>query len=379
VISLSIVDQSPMRRGGSAAEALRESVELARAAEGWGFRRFWLAEHHNANSWAGTSPEILAAHVAAHTRSIRVGTGGIMLANYSALKVAEQFRVLGALFPHRIDLGIGRGAGADAWVAQALSAQPPADAPRFARKVKDLLALLRGAAGPGAGSDRVGDVGGAAAGGVDTQRGGSAAGAGRGVAGGGAAAGRGGAESLRAGPGEVPVGLPEVWLLGSGATTARVAAALGLPLAYAEFLATDDRGAAVAALYRQEFRPSGLLARPLLSVAVEVMCAPTGDEARFLASSRNLDRVSDVYGLDGLLPPAEAAAYAVADGDRRFVAGTLRAAIDGDPETVRTALLDIGRRFATDDLTLVTNCYGFAERLRSFHLIAQAFDLAPPA
>jgi luciferase family oxidoreductase group 1 len=336
-LSLSIVDQSPMRRGGSGAEALRETLALARAAEGWGYRRFWLAEHHNANSWAGTCPEILATRVAACTRSIRVGSGGVMLSNYSALKVAEQFRVLESLFPGRIDLGVGRGPGAVAWVAKALSAYDPADADLFSRKLGDLLALLQGDA-----------------------------------AGGSAPAG------LRAGPGDGRGPGPEVWLLGSGATTARLAAALGLPFAYAEFLAAEDRGAEVAALYRREFRP-GRLARPRLSVAVEVMCAPTAAEARLLASSRDLDRVSDVYGLNGLLPPAEAAGYPLTGKDRRFIAGTLRAAIDGDPETVRAALLALARRFETGDLTLLTNCYGFEERLRSFQLIAAAFGLAPPS
>ncbi len=188
-VVLSVVDQSPLRRGGNAAEALRESVELAKAAERAGFARYWVTEHHNTGALAGTSPEILIGQIAARTSSIRVGSAGVMLSHYSALKVAEQFSVLNSFYPGRIDLGIGRAPGSDQLTAQALAdPRPEVDIMSFPRQVTDLLSYFHGFA------EQAHPF-----------------------------------SAIRAHPGPAPEGQPEVWLLGSSDYSARLAAHLGLP------------------------------------------------------------------------------------------------------------------------------------------------------
>ncbi|HEX8686533.1 MAG TPA: MsnO8 family LLM class oxidoreductase, partial [Pyrinomonadaceae bacterium] len=218
-LTLSVLDQSPMRHDGAAADALRESVGLARRAEALGYHRFWVAEHHNATSFASTSPEILIAQIGAHTSTIRVGSGGVMLRNYSALKVAEQFRVLEAFYPGRVDLGLGRATGGDPGAAKAMAhPREVINKDEFPRQVADLLGYL--------------------------------------------AAGTGEPEAfahVRAQPGVGPKSESnlEVWLLGSGRSTARTAALTGLPFAFAGFLNGDPfAGVDVLAEYRRTFRPS---------------------------------------------------------------------------------------------------------------------------
>ena len=335
---LSVVDQSPMRRGGSAAEALRESVQLAQIAEKLGYSRYWVAEHHNAGSFAGTSPELLIGQIAANTRSIRVGSGGVMLSHYSALKVAEQFRILESFFPGRIDLGIGRAPGSDQLTAAALSyPRPQMDIRHFPRQVVDLLDFLYGTVQPGHPFAEV-----------------------------------------RVQPGPLPDSAPEVWLLGSSDYSAQLAAALGLPFAFADFFGqTRDVGPWVAELYRREFQPSRFLTEPKVNVAIHVLCAPTEEEARFLATSRNLNRAAHVLGLQGLLPPEEAAAYPLSPDVRQFVERASRGSIDGDPEQVRDKVRAAAERYGTTDVSIVTNCYAFEHRVRSYQLVADVFGLTP--
>lgn len=333
---LSVVDQSPLRRGGTAAEALRESVELARIAERLGYRRYWVAEHHGANSFAGTSPEILIGQIAAATTVLRVGSGGVLLGNSSALRVAELFGVLTAFFPGRIDLGVGRGGGGDEPAVTALAHPRPQLGPQdFPAQVRDLLGFLTGNLPPGHPFARV-----------------------------------------KATPGPQNPAPPEVWILGSSAASARFAAEIGLPFALAEFLCEPGEGSGAAADYHRHFRPSPWLTEPRLTVAVEVTCASTGEEARHLAASRDLDRIADVYGLDGLLPPDEALAFPASAGDRRFAAGTTRTAIDGGPEEVRERLLALAQGYGASEIAILTNCYAFADRVRSYELVAAALDVA---
>jgi alkanesulfonate monooxygenase SsuD/methylene tetrahydromethanopterin reductase-like flavin-dependent oxidoreductase (luciferase family) len=149
---------------------------------------------------------------------------------------------------------------------------------------------------------------------------------------------------------------------------------MGLPFAFAEFLATGE-GPAATAVYHREFRPSPFLAEPRLNVTIEVTCAPTAEEARYLAASRDLDRIADVYNLEGLLPPDEALAFPAREGDRRFAASTTREAIDGDPEEVRARLLDLSAGYGASEVGILTNCYAFADRVRSYELIATALEL----
>ena len=246
-LTLSVVDQSPLRDGGTAGDALRETIELAVAVEKLGYKRYWLAEHHSTPNFAGTSPEILLGQLAARTSTIRVGSGGVMLSHYSAFKVAKNFRILAALYPGRIDLGIGRAPGSDQITAAAL-AYPgrPHDTEDYPRQVVDLLRPLHGSLDPG-----------------------------HPFAG------------IRAGPGAPSA--PEVWMLGSRYESAFMAAQLGLPFAYAHFFGIGvEDGPAIAEGYRKNFRPSAHLSEPKVNVGVHVLCADTEEETQRLSPSRNL-------------------------------------------------------------------------------------------
>lgn len=334
-LSLSVLDQSPMRHGGTASQALRETVELARAVEGLGYKRYWVAEHHNTGSFAGTAPEILIGQIAASTSTIRVGSGGVMLSHYSALKVAETFRVLTAFYPGRIDVGIGRAPGSDPQTALALSyPRPPADLDAFPRQVEDLLGFLNKEMPPGHPFAR-----------IDAQ------------------------------PGPLPAVAPEVWLLGSSDYSARLAAALGLPFAFADFFGNaGDIGPRVAELYRRQFRPSAHLRAPKISVAVHVICADSDEQAHHIAASMRLAvaRLRTGAPGTGLLPPDEAARQATDTWGDEFVAHFTKHFIEGRPDAVRDQLIDVADRYETDDLTIATNCYSFEDRLRSYQLVAEA-------
>ncbi len=336
---LSVVDQAPVRKGGTAAEALRECVELAVAAERLGYARFWIAEHHNLPSLAATSPEILIGQVAAHTQRIRVGSGGVMLTHYSALKVAEQFRTLESMFPGRIDLGLGRAPGGDPRTAAAL-AWPSGvrDVRQYPEQVEDLLAWLGD--GPAQGHRFAG---------------------------------------VRAGP--PAAGTPEVWLLGSALDSALLAAERGLPFSFAHFFGTAvEHGPAIANAYRERFRPSDQLATPRLNVAVSVICAETADEARHHASSMKLSRLNLARGLHiGIVPPEEALAHAYTPEELAFLEQSARSGIEGDPAQVRDALEEIAARYGTRDLSVVTICHDFDARVRSYELVARVCGIAPGA
>ena len=307
-------------------------------AEGLGYRRYWVAEHHNSGSFSGTSPELLIGQIAAVTKTIRVGSGGVMLSHYSALKVAEQFRILESFFPGRIDLGIGRAPGSDQLTAAALSyPRPQVDTRQFPRQVTDLLGFLYGKL----------DEGHPLA-------------------------------TIKAQPGSPPESAPEVWLLGSSDYSAQLAAALGLPFAFADFFGTGEHGPAVAELYRKEFQPSSYLDEPKVNVALQVICAPTEEEAVFMGSSRNLNKVGHVLGLpQGLWPPDEASAYPFAEDIRRYIGQFSNGYIEGTPQQVREKVLAAAERYGTRDIGVVTNCYSFEDRVRSFELVAEAFGVVP--
>jgi luciferase family oxidoreductase group 1 len=331
-LTLSVVDQSPVRQGGTAADALRETVALAVATEKLGYRRFWVAEHHNLPGFAGTTPEIMVGQIAAHTSTIRVGSGGVMLSHYSALKVAETFRVLESLYPGRIDLGIGRAPGSDPRTAAAL-AYPGGvrDIRDFPEQVDDVIAYLADAldpAHPFAG--------------------------------------------VHAGP--TPATMPEVWLLGSGLDSAYLAAERGLPFSYAHFFGIGvEHGPAIVESYRSQFRPSAFLSEPKVNIAVQVLCAESEEEARRLAASRNLVRLRIVLGRRGGVPSVEEAlAYPYTPQERAFIAQHNRTTVDGDPQQVKSKLEAIAAQYQTTDLSIVTICYDFAARVRSYELVAGA-------
>ena len=338
---LSVVDQSPMRKGGRPADALNETVELARHAERFGYCRYWVAEHHNSSSFTGTSPEVLIGQIAANTERIRVGSGGVMLSHYSALKVAEQFRILDAFFPDRIDLGIGRAPGSDRLTAAALShPRPPVNVLRdFPQMVGDLLGFLNG----------------------DMPEGHPL-------------------HEIKAQPGASPETVPEVWLLGSSDYSAQLAAHLGLPFSFADFFGnTSSYGPRMTDLYRQMFQPSEYLSEAKVNVGLQVICAPTEAEANFIGASRSLNKVVSALGLTtgGLLPPEEAVDWPLDDQAKEYMANSTSSYIEGDPDQVREGILAAAERYQTSDLGIVTNCYYFEHRLRSYELVAECLGVAP--
>ena len=336
---LSVVDQSPVRAGESAGQALRDTIALAVEVEKMGYRRYWLAEHHSLPNFAGTSPEILIGQVAAQTNTIRVGSGGIMLSHYSALKVAENFRMLGALFPGRIDLGIGRAPGSDQVTAAALSFPgQPKEIRHFPRQVVDLLGFLNN----------------------DLEDGHFFSG-------------------ISAGPGEPEV--PDVWLLGSRYESANMAAQLGLPFAYAHFFGIAiEEGPAIVENYRKNYQPSEHFPEPKINVGVHVVCAKTEEEAMRLSASRNLSRLFNITGrAKGIPSPDEAANYVYQSDEAAFVKQYQNVCIDGDPQQVKVGLEEIAEMYQTPDLSVVTITHGLADRVRSYELVAEVCGLTPLA
>ena len=333
---VSVLDQSPIRAGGTAAEAVAETVELAQACERWGYHRYWLAEHHASRGLAGSTPEVLVAHVAARTSRIRVGSGGVMLSHYSALKVAENFRMLETLYPGRIDLGIGRAPGSDQRTARALAHGPGAlGIEHFPAQIGDLLSFLRN----------------------DLPQGHPFRG-------------------IRAMP-DGPT-MPELWLLGSSDEGAALAAHFGTAFAFAHFI-NDEGGADATRAYAARFRP-GVLEAPRASVAVFALAADTDAEAQRLAKSRDLWITRLYTGRPGAFPSVEEAeAYPYTEQEMAIVHHARRRTIAGAPEQVRDRLLALASAYEAAELVIVTITFDFKARLRSYQLLAEAFGLDPSA
>lgn len=334
-LMLSVVDQSPMRQGETAADALRDTIELAVAAESMGYRRYWLAEHHSLPNFAGTSPEVLIGLVAARTKTIHVGAGGVMLSHYSSFKVAENFRMLAALYPGRIDLGVGRAPGSDQITMAALSyPSRPHDITHYPRQVQDLLGHLRGDLEP-----------------------------------------EHPFSGIQAGPSDPrPEDVPDVWLLGSRYESCMMAAHMGLPFAYAHFFGLGaEEGPAIVENYRKNFKPSEYLSEPRVNVGVQVLCADTEEEAARLASSRNLARLFSITGrAEGVPTPEEALAYQYQPNEWAFMQQYQRLCADGNPQQVKARLEEIAELYQTPDLSVVTICHGFPDRVRSYELVSEA-------
>jgi luciferase family oxidoreductase group 1 len=323
-VPLSVLDLAPIPAGSTAGEALRATIALAREVERLGFTRFWVAEHHGMPGIASSSPPVLIGHIADATSRIRVGSGGVMLPNHASLVVAEQFGMLEALHPGRIDLGIGRAPGTDQATAAALAHRGPDD---FPRQLTDLLGFFTGqwpAGHPYA--------------------------------------------TVRAVPGEGNG--PDMWLLGSSGYSAQVAGVLGLPFAFAHHFMPSNTLPALK-LYRESFRPSQTLDRPYAMVAAAAICAETDERARFLAGSSALSFLRLRQGRPGQVPPPEeAAAYPYSDLEKAFIADRQSTQHIGTPDTVRSGLEDLVKRTEADELMITTQTYDPADRLRSFELLA---------
>ncbi len=331
---LSVLDQSTIVTGRPADESIRESMALAQACERFGYHRYWVAEHHNSASQAGTAPEILMAAIAATTQRIRVGSAGVMLPHYAALKVAEQFRVLEAIAPGRIDMGLGRAPGSDGLTAQALNPNAAEAADHFPAQIRDLLAWVSG--GP--------------------------------------LVERHPFRSVIAQPQGATT--PEPWILGSSDYGAQVAAHFGLPYCFAHFI-TDGAGAAEAMdTYRSGYRPSERFPEPLAAVTVWAMAAETQEEAERLFLSRAIWRLGRDRGVYAALPsPEEAAAMPLSDAEAAKVQRMRRTALYGTPDVVAARLRDLAKETGVDEIAILTTLHDKDARIRSYRLLADAMRL----
>ena len=333
---LSVLDQSTVAAGRSPDSSIRETLALARHCDALGYHRYWLAEHHNSASQAGTAPEVLMAAVAATTARIRVGSAGVMLPHYSALKVAEAFRVLEAIAPGRIDMGLGRAPGSDGRTAYALNPAAGDAADHFPEMVRDLLAWVRGERLPEGHPFR--DV-----------------------------------TAQPAGP-----NAPEPWILGSSSYGAQVAAYFGLPFCFAHFI-TDGRGAAEALdTYREQFRPGKALDAPHAALAVWALAAETEAEADRQFASRAVWRLGRDRGVYAALPsPEGAAAYPATPPERDRIGAMRRTAFAGTGPQVLGMLRALGQEHGIDELAVLTTMHDPEARRHSYALLADAASLAP--
>jgi luciferase family oxidoreductase group 1 len=323
MIPFSVLDLSPITEGSDARQSFRNTLDLAQHAEGWGFNRYWLAEHHGMPGIASAATSILIAHVAGGTQKIRVGAGGIMLPNHSPLVIAEQFATLEALFPGRIDLGLGRAPGSDQATARALRRNLSSDPDEFPRDVVELMDFLS-----------------------DEPR-----------------------QSVRAVPGrgaKVPI-----WILGSSLFGAQLAAMLGLPYAFASHFAPQQLMQALQ-VYRESFKPSAQLAKPYVMLGFNVFAADTDEEARVRATSMQQAFVNLRSGRPGRLPPPVPGYLENAGPAERALLDTvLSCTAIGSPATVRDGLKAFIARTGADELMITSQMFDHAARLRSYEIASQ--------
>lgn len=331
-ITLSVLDQSPVRKGGTAGEALANSTVLARRADELGYKRYWLSEHHNTASLAGSAPEILIAHLAAQTKNIRFGSGGIMLPNHSALKVAENFRTLETLYPGRIDLGIGRAPGGDRLTASVLNPSNNFDEQEFLRQLIDLEHYL----------------------GIDNQY-----------------------EKQYTGVNAIPFAdtAPSLWLLSSSGQSGIFAAHFGMALSFAHFI-NPAGGPEAVKLYRDRFQPSEILKEPEVNVGVFVLCADTEEKARQLQEVMDVQMLRIEQGkAEGILSYEDVKDIEFNEVEKQRIQFNRQRMIWGTPQQVKAQLTNLAERYDVNEIVVVTITHDFADRLRSYELLAEAFDL----
>jgi luciferase family oxidoreductase group 1 len=327
-VTLSILDQSPIRSGSTAKAALEETIALARLCDELGYARYWVAEHHASDALAGCSPEVLLARLGAETHRIRLGSGGIMLPHYSPYKVAENFKLLQTLYPNRVDLGVGRAPGTDPFTAAALRYGSRVGAEHFPNMIADLQALLADKNPPTPGMERA-----------------------------------------RAFPKvEVP---PEMWILGSSEDSAHFAALAGLPYNFAYFI-NPDIGPEQFETYRRLFKPSEQLDKPHTCLSIFAICADTEEEAWHLSRSRDLWFIRLLRGNPGPFPtPEEASDYPYSAGELALIEKNRGKRAVGTARQVKDKLLSIVDNFAVDELMLITITHNPAARAHSYRLLAE--------
>jgi luciferase family oxidoreductase group 1 len=328
-VRLSVLDQTPIPQGSSPAQALRNSIDLAQHTERLGYHRYWVAEHHNMTGLAGSSPEILIGHIAENTNHMRIGSGGVMLTHYSPLKVAENFRMLEALHPGRIDLGLGRAPGSDHRTAAALARGGQSlSIEYYPTMVQEIRQLLH---------DRVPQDG--------------------------------PLQGIAARP--ATEFAPEMWLLASSEDSASIAAHFGLPLSWAHFI--NPHGAHICQAYREQFSPSFVHDASSLSIGVAALCAETQAEADEMASSLKAWRAR---GLEGPIPsPADT--KNTIPNPLGVSARPEKPLIAGTPDQVHAQIQATADDYNADEVVIVSICHDHQARIRSYELIAEAFDLPP--
>jgi luciferase family oxidoreductase group 1 len=323
MVPLSVLDLAPIVEGGDAGQALRNSLDLARHVEALGYRRFWMAEHHNLPGIASAATAVALAHVAAGTSKIRIGAGGIMLPNHAPLVIAEQFGTLAALHPGRVELGLGRAPGSDQVTNRAIRRNLLVEVDEFPQDVVELMSYFRPAE-PG--------------------------------------------QAVQAVPGaglDVPI-----WILGSSLYGAQVAAYLGLPFAFASHFAPAMMMQAIA-IYRERFRPSAQLALPHIMLGAVVVAAETDEEARFLFSSLQQATLNNRTGRRGRVPPPVKDFDARLDPYARAILDEAQScAVVGGPDAIRRGLYDFVSRTGADELMVTANIFDHAKRKRSFEIVA---------
>ncbi len=323
--TLSVLDLAPVPEGSEVSQALANTIDLAQHAERLGYNRYWLAEHHNMAGIASAATSVVIGAVAGATKTIRVGAGGVMLPNHAPLVIAEQFGTLNALYPGRIDLGLGRAPGSDQATARALRRTLQSDVDAFPQDVMELMAWFEPASAD---------------------------------------------QRIRANPGEgqdVPI-----WILGSSTFGAQLAAHLGLPYAFASHFAPSEMMSAIR-IYRETFRPSKTLAKPYVMLGYNVFAAETDEAARLLFSSVQQAFVNLRTGRPGKLPPPiEGYAERLGEGERAMISQALACSAVGSPATVRAAIDAFVAQTGADELMVTSQIWDHGARVRSLELLADA-------
>ncbi|WP_209868672.1 LLM class flavin-dependent oxidoreductase [Paenibacillus silagei] len=325
-IPFSVLDLAPIREGGTAADSFHNTLDLARHAEKWGYNRYWLAEHHNMTGIASSATSVVIGHVAAGTKTIRVGSGGIMLSNHAPLVIAEQFGTLESLYPGRIDLGLGRAPGSDQAAARALRRSLGSDGSEFPEQLSELRAYFDP---EGSGSRPAG---------------------------------------VRAVPGE-GLNIP-IWLLGSSGFSAQLAGQLGLPFAFASHFAPDYLLPALH-LYRTSFKPSAVLDKPYVMVGLGITAADTVEEARRLATSQQQQFLNIIRGRTGKLqPPVDSLDGIWTSQEKALLMSKQQYSIAGDQALIEERLLQILEETGADEWIIASQIYDHSARLHSYELVA---------
>jgi luciferase family oxidoreductase group 1 len=334
-MKLSVLDLVPVVEGKTPADALAASTELVQRVEKLGYTRHWVAEHHNMPGIASSAPAVIIAHLAANSKTIRVGSGGVMLPNHQPLVIAEQFGTLDALHPGRIDLGIGRAPGTDQMTAAALRrSMDPVSDEDLPKQLGELLGFFSGEWAAGHPYSNITAV-----------------------------------------PGQG--NQPEIWLLGSSGYTAQVAGLMGMPYSFAHHFSAQNTLPAIE-LYRKRFTPSEYLEEPKVMVAVGVICAETDEQARWLAGPSRLAFSRLRSGRPGRFPsPEEAAAHDFTPDEESVISSIAKGHIFGSPDTVMTQLNELAASAGADELMISTMVYDPADRIRSYELVAGSMSLVP--